>query len=171
MRTRRANRLLEQKIKSPAALKRAVSLLKKSGKTVVFTNGCFDLLHYGHVKYLEVARKNGDLLVVAINSDASVRRIKGRGRPLVSQTDRIRIIAGLESVDYVTVFAEDTPLRIIKLLKPDILVKGSDWNKTSIVGRDIVSGYGGKVLTVKLMQGRSTTKLIKKIVQTAKSSP
>ena len=170
MRIGRADRLLEQKIKSPAALKRALSLLKKSGKTIVFTNGCFDLLHYGHVKYLEEARKKGDLLVVAINSDTSVRRIKGKGRPLVSQADRLRVIAALESVDYVTVFGEDTPLRIIKLVKPHILVKGSDWNRADIVGRDIVCGYGGKVITIKLMKGRSTTNLIKKIVRTAKSN-
>jgi rfaE bifunctional protein nucleotidyltransferase chain/domain len=170
MRIGRANRLLERKVKNPSELRRIVSLLKKKRKTIVFTNGCFDLLHYGHVKYLEEARNKGDLLVVAINSDASVRRIKGRGRPLVSQGDRLRIIAGLESVDYVTLFNENTPLKIIELIKPHILVKGSDWKRCDIVGRDIVLAYGGKVVTVKLIKGRATTNLIKKIVRTRKSN-
>lgn len=137
---------------------------------MVFTNGCFDLLHYGHVKYLEDARRKGDCLIVAINSDASVRRIKGKGRPLVSQEDRLRTVAGLESVDYVTLFHEDTPLKIIRLVKPHILVKGSDWQRRDIAGKDIVLGCGGKVMTVKLIQGRSTTNLIKKIARTEKSN-
>jgi D-beta-D-heptose 7-phosphate kinase/D-beta-D-heptose 1-phosphate adenosyltransferase len=170
MRTGRGNRLLEKKIKSPAELKKLSALLKKRGKTIVFTNGCFDLLHYGHVKYLEEAKKNGDCLIVAVNSDASVKRIKGWGRPLVGQEDRIRTVAGLESVDYVAVFDEDTPLKIISLVRPHILVKGSDWQKGDIVGRDIVLSYGGKVATVKLIKGRSTTNLIRKIARTNKSN-
>ena len=137
---------------------------------MVFTNGCFDLLHYGHVKYLEEARGKGDCLIVAINSDASVRRLKGKGRPLVSQVDRLRTVAGLESVDYVTLFHEETPLKIINLVKPHILVKGSDWESCDIVGKDIVLGCGGKVMTVKLIKGRSTTNLIKKIARTEKSN-
>lgn len=142
--------------------------MKRKGKTIVFTNGCFDLLHYGHVKYLEQAKKKGDVLVVAINSDASVKRIKGRARPLVGQADRLRTVAGLESVDYVTLFAEDTPLKVIALVKPHILVKGADWDKADIVGKDIVLSYGGKVTTVALSSGRSTTNLIKKIARTNK---
>jgi D-beta-D-heptose 7-phosphate kinase/D-beta-D-heptose 1-phosphate adenosyltransferase len=170
MRISRANRFLERKIKKPAALRLAISFLKKRGKTVVFTNGCFDLLHYGHVRYLEAAKQKGDVLIVAINSDASVRRIKGKGRPLVGQEDRLRTVAGLESVDYVTLFCEDTPLEIISLVKPHILVKGSDWDKADIVGREIVLGYGGKVVTVKLLRGRSTTNLIKKIARANKTN-
>ncbi len=165
MRTGRTNRFLAEKVKSPAALKTIVSLLRKRGGTVVFTNGCFDLLHYGHVKYLEEAKRKGDVLIVAINSDSSVRRIKGKNRPLVGQEDRLRTVAGLESVDYVTLFHEDTPLKIISLVKPHILVKGSDWNKADIVGKDFVLGYGGKVMTIKLVDGRSTTNLIKKIAR------
>lgn len=169
MRIGRGNRFLESKVKTIAELKKSISLLKKRGKRVVFTNGCFDLLHYGHVKYLQEARKKGDCLVVAVNSDASVKRIKGKGRPLVGQEDRLKTIAGLESVDYVTMFDQDTPLKVIGLIKPDILVKGSDWKKADIVGRDCVLGYGGKVVTVKLLDGRSTTNLIKKIARTSKS--
>ena len=137
---------------------------------MVFTNGCFDLLHYGHVRYLEEAKQKGDCLVVAINSDSSVKRIKGARRPLVGQKDRLRIIAGLESVDYVTLFHEDTPLKVISLVKPHILVKGSDWDKSDIVGKDVVLGYGGKVMTVRLVKGRSTRNLIKKIARTSKGS-
>lgn len=157
---------LKRKIKSQTLLKKIISHLKAKGKRVVFTNGCFDLLHYGHVKYLEASKNKGDVLVVALNSDASVRRIKGIKRPLVSQFDRAGVLAGLESVDYVVIFHEDTPLKIIKLLKPNIIVKGSDWDKNKIVGAKFVKGYGGKVLTVRLEKGRSTTKLIKKIAKT-----
>jgi len=153
------------KIKGIKELKKIISRLKSQGKRIVFTNGCFDILHYGHVKYLEKAKGLGDCLVVAVNSDASVKRLKGSHRPIVSQYDRMRIIAGLESVDYVVLFKEDTPLKIIKILKPDILVKGSDWNKKSIVGGDFVSSYGGRVVTIQLTKGRSTTNLIRKIAR------
>lgn len=153
------------KIKGIKELKKIISRLKSQGKRIVFTNGCFDILHYGHVKYLEKTKGLGDCLVVAVNSDASVKRLKGSHRPIVSQYDRMRIIAGLESVDYVVLFKEDTPLKIIKILKPDILVKGSDWNKKSIVGGDFVSSYGGRVVTIQLTKGRSTTNLIRKIAR------
>lgn len=159
------NPLLEIKIKGLADLKKAVLRLKKAGKKVVFTNGCFDILHYGHVKYLQDAKGKGDILIVAVNSDASVKKIKGNKRPLVNEKDRARIIAGLASVDYVILFEESTPLKIIRAVKPDILVKGSDWNKNNIVGADLVCGYGGRVSTVNLIKGRSTTALIKKIAQ------
>ncbi len=155
---------LKDKIKSINNLKEIIPRLKCSGKKIVFTNGCFDILHYGHVKYLEDARNIGDILIVAINSDASVKRLKGKKRPMMNQGDRSKVIAALESVDYVTIFNEDTPLKTIKLIKPDILVKGSDW-KGNIVGSDFVAGYGGKVNSVNLIKGRSTSNLIQKIAK------
>lgn len=165
MRTPRADPSLEAKIKTLRELKKITSSLKTKGKKFVFTNGCFDLLHYGHVKYLEDAKKKGDILVVAVNSDTSVKMIKGNKRPIVNERDRLRIIAGLESVDYVILFKEDTPFKIIKSLRPDILVKGTDWTKNNIVGSRVVLSYGGKVSTVKLIKGRSTTNLIRKIAR------
>jgi rfaE bifunctional protein nucleotidyltransferase chain/domain len=155
--------LLKNKIKSRSELKKIILNLKKRRKIVVFTNGCFDLLHYGHVKYLEEAKHKGDVLIVGVNSDTSVRKIKGNKKPLVIEKDRLSIIAALESVDYVVKFNEESPLNVIKELKPDILVKGRDWTKKDIVGSDIVSGYGGRVFTIKLAKGRSTTNLINKI--------
>lgn len=165
MRANRAGRFLKEKIKNLSTLKKIISSHRKHGQRVVFTNGCFDLLHYGHVKYLEGAKAKGDILVVAINSDASVKKIKGSNRPIVNEKDRLSLIAALESVDYVVLFNEETPLRVIKELKPDILVKGADWNKADIVGRDFVFSYGGSVSTVKLAKGCSTTHLIKKIAK------
>ena len=165
MRAHRTGRLLKEKIKSLSALKRIIAAFKKSGKRIVFTNGCFDILHFGHAKYLEDAKRKGDILVVAVNCDSSVRRIKGAKRPVVSQDYRLGMLAALESVDYVFLFGEDTPLKVIKALKPDILVKGADWHKGSIVGSDFVKGLGGKVATVKLVKGLSTSNIIKKIAQ------
>jgi len=165
MRHCRTDPVSGRKIKTAGELAGIIPRLKSQGKKIVFTNGCFDLLHYGHVRYLEDARRKGDILVVAVNSDASMRRIKGRCRPLVAARDRLGIIAGLESVDYVLLFNEDTPLKVIQALKPDVLVKGSDWNITSIVGADFVRCHGGKVATVTLCPGRSTTNLIKKIAK------
>lgn len=157
------------KIKGLKELKKILAGLRAKGKKIVFTNGCFDILHYGHTKYLQDAKKKGDILVVAINSDASVKRIKENKRPIVGETDRLGVIAALESVDYAVLFEEDTPLKVIISLKPDILVKGADWKKNNIVGSDIVSGYGGKVVRIKLMPGRSTTNLIKKIAKNFRS--
>jgi len=157
--------MLNEKIKNVAALKRIAATLRAKGKRIVFTNGCFDILHYGHVKYLEDAKKKGDILIVGVNSDASVKRIKGKGRPVVRQEDRIRTLAGLESVNYAVIFGKETPLELIMALKPHILVKGSDWKKNNIVGAEFVLGLGGKVSTVKLSHGRSTTALINKIAQ------
>ena len=153
------------KIKSLGELKKIIPALRSRGKRIVFTNGCFDILHYGHTKYLEDAKEKGDILVVAVNSDASVKRLKGKRRPVVGEKDRLKVVAALESVDYVLLFKEDTPLKVISALKPDILVKGADWKKNSIVGSDIVSGRGGKVTRIKLAPGRSTTNLIKKIAK------
>lgn len=154
------------KIKNLKALLNIIPKLKKQGKKIVFTNGCFDILHYGHAMYLEKAKAKGDILVVGLNSDSSVRRIKGKKRPIVNQKARSQLIASLESVDYVVIFNQDTPLETIKKIKPDILIKGSDWNKNNIVGADFIKSCGGKVLTVKLARGCSTTNLIRKIIET-----
>jgi D-beta-D-heptose 7-phosphate kinase/D-beta-D-heptose 1-phosphate adenosyltransferase len=155
----------DNKIKNINQLKRITARLKREGKTIVFTNGCFDLLHYGHIKYLEQAKKLGDILIVAVNSDDSVKKIKGNKRPVVSAVYRLKIIASLASVDYVTLFGQDTPLKIIKFIKPDILVKGADWSKNNIVGADFVRSYGGSVASIKLVKGLSTTNLIKRIAR------
>lgn len=164
MRISRA-RALAGKIKGNTALKRIIVRLKRQGKRVVFTNGCFDLLHYGHVQYLEDARAKGDILVVALNSDRSLMRLKGPRRPLVKQFDRMRIIAALESVDYVTLFGAQTPRHLIEMLRPDVLIKGADWARKDIAGADLVEKYGGQVSTIKLVSGRSTTNLIKRIAK------
>ena len=155
--------MFNSKIKSRKALKSIIYRLQSQGKKIVFTNGCFDILHYGHAKYLEDAKRKGDILIVAVNSNASVHKLKGDSRPIVSQIDRAKVIAALESVDFVTIFGENTPFEIIKLLKPNVLVKGADWNRDSIVGADIVRALGGKVQTIKLAPGRSTTKIIERI--------
>ncbi len=139
--------------------------LRENGKKVVFTNGVFDILHKGHVDYLNQAKVLGDVLVVAINSDASVRRIKGVNRPIVPQLDRACLVSNLKSVDYVCIFDEDTPYETIKLLRPDLLVKGADWKIEDVVGRDIVEGRGGKVVTIQYLEGKSTTNIIKKILE------
>lgn len=165
MRTRRASPLSGSKIKKLAELRKILRAKKTRHKRIVFTNGCFDILHYGHVKYLEDAKKKGDILVVGINSDSSVKKIKGKKRPIVGEKDRLRTIAALESVDYAVLFNEETPIGIIKTLKPDVLVKGADWNRNTIVGSGFVSSYGGKVSIVKLIKGRSTTNLINKIAK------
>ncbi|MDD5166508.1 MAG: D-glycero-beta-D-manno-heptose 1-phosphate adenylyltransferase [Candidatus Omnitrophica bacterium] len=157
--------MLETKVKKTNELKKILSRAHAAGKKIVFTNGCFDLLHYGHVKYLQDAKKKGDILVVAVNSDSSVKKIKGRSRPITHESDRLKVIAGLASVDYTVLFNEVTPLKVIKLLKPDILVKGADWSKGNIVGGDFVKSCGGKVLALKLVKGRSTTGIIKKIAK------
>ena len=156
---------MKEKIKPLSSLKKIIAALRKRGKSIVFTNGCFDLLHYGHVKYLEEARAGGDILVVAVNSDASVRKIKGRKRPIVNERDRLKTVAALESVDYVVLFEEKTPIRVIKTIKPDILVKGADWNRDDIVGGNYISSLGGRVVTIKLVKNRSTTNLIRKIAK------
>lgn len=158
-------RLLENKIQDLRKLKKVILYFKSRSKKIVFTNGCFDLLHYGHVKYLQDAKKKGDILVVGINNDISVKRIKGKRRPVVKAKDRLRLVAALESVDYVVLFKEDTPIKIIKFIKPDVLIKGADWNKNNIVGRDFVLSYGGRVSTIKFVKGYSTSNLIKKIAK------
>ncbi len=151
-------RRLQDKIVS---VKRLQDILQRRGKKkVVFTNGCFDILHYGHVYYLENARLLGDMLVVGVNSDESVRALKGKSRPINSLKDRMRVLAGLESVDYVVSFSQETPLRLIKSLKPDVLVKGGDWDVKNIVGSKDVLACGGVVKTIPIAKGRSTTNII-----------
>jgi D-beta-D-heptose 7-phosphate kinase/D-beta-D-heptose 1-phosphate adenosyltransferase len=135
------------------------------GKTIVFTNGCFDIIHVGHVHYLQDAKKLGDILVVAVNSDASVRNLKGDKRPLVPQDERADVIAALGSVNYVSIFDETTPLALINTLRPDILVKGGDWNEKDVVGRDEVRSWGGRVEIIPETKGASTTNIVEKIRQ------
>lgn len=137
--------------------------LKREGKQVVFTNGCFDLLHLGHIEYLKEAKNLADILVVGINDDASVGRLKGPPRPITPQDDRTAIIAALASVDYVCLFSEDTPLELITALKPDVLVKGADWAVDAVVGKALVERLGGTVKTIPFVPNRSTTEIIAKI--------
>jgi rfaE bifunctional protein nucleotidyltransferase chain/domain len=150
------------KIVSPKALIRQLRSLRSARRKprIVFTNGCFDLLHRGHVDYLERARKLGDLLIVALNSDASVQRLKGPERPLNPLEDRQQVMAALECVDFVTFFEADTPLELIEATLPDVLVKGGDWKPSQIVGADKVLAAGGKVRSLKFVEGRSTTGII-----------
>lgn len=139
-------------------------ILKKSGKTLVFTNGIFDLVHKGHLELLNKAKRLGDVLIVGINSDASVRRNKGPKRPIISQDDRAFMLANLAPVDYVLIFEEDTPYELISQLMPDVLVKGADYSVEQIIGYDIVLGYGGKVVPIPLVHGKSSTKIINQIL-------
>jgi len=140
-----------------------VRRLRDGGKTVVFTNGVFDLLHVGHVRYLQQARALGSALIVGLNSDQSVRANKGPGRPIVPQDERAEVLAALDCVDAVVVFDEETPHELIAALQPDVLVKGADWAEDAIVGRAIVEAHGGRVIRIPLEPGRSTTALIDKI--------
>lgn len=149
------------KIKNKVALKRILSGCRR--KKIVFTNGCFDLIHIGHVKYLRKARALGDVLVVGLNSDSSLRKLKGKGRPIIGEKERAELLSSFYFVDYVVIFGESTPAEIIKFLKPDILVKGADYKLDNIVGRDTVGGYGGIVKTIPLVKNKSTTNLIQKI--------
>ena len=143
-----------------------VSFWRKSGKKIVFTNGCFDVLHRGHVEYLIAARKYGDLLVVGVNTDSSVKKLKGDNRPLVGEQDRAFILSQIIPVDAVVLFSEDTPYNMISEVKPDVLVKGGDYSVDEVVGREIVEASGGEVIIIPLVTGRSTTNLIKKIRST-----
>lgn len=138
--------------------------LRQAGKTVVFTNGCFDLLHPGHVRYLQQARALGDALIVALNSDRSVRELKGDKRPILAETERSEVMAALACVDFVTVFDEPTPREIISALLPDVLVKGGDWGVDAIVGREEVEAAGGKVMSLAFVEGCSTTDVIQRIL-------
>ena len=155
--------MIKDKIKSWEEATHLCDNLRSQGKKIIFTNGCFDILHSGHIQYLEQAKALGDILFLGLNSDDSVRRIKGSPRPIVSEEERAFVVAGLQSVDFVVIFEQDTPYELIRLLKPDILVKGGDWNPEDIVGSDIVQGYGGRVLSLPYLEGISTTELFFKI--------
>lgn len=137
--------------------------LKEKNKKIAFTNGCFDILHRGHVEYLEKAKEKADILVLGLNSDASVRRLKGDKRPYVSENDRAFILSRLEAVDIVCIFSEDTPINLLYKVKPDYLIKGGDYQLDQIVGREFVESYGGKVVTIPVISGKSTTNLVERI--------
>lgn len=143
-------------------LLKSVSEYRDQNKKIVFTNGCFDLLHIGHVKYLEEAKSLGDILIVGINTDQSVRRLKGPTRPIQNENDRAEILAALKAVDHTVLFDEETPIKLIENIKPDILVKGGDWKIEQIVGSDFVLQNGGKVFSLNFIEGRSTTRIIEK---------
>ncbi|MFQ6008991.1 MAG: D-glycero-beta-D-manno-heptose 1-phosphate adenylyltransferase [Candidatus Zixiibacteriota bacterium] len=148
---------------SRAEVNNLVNRLRRAGKKIVFTNGVFDILHRGHIEYLAKAKSCGDVLIVGLNTDASVRRIKGWQRPIQKQQDRAAILLALKAVDYVVLFGEDTPDKLIRMVKPDVLVKGADWRLSQIAGADFVRSYGGKVKRVKLSEGHSTSAIIKKL--------
>jgi rfaE bifunctional protein nucleotidyltransferase chain/domain len=146
-------------------LKEQVERVRGGGLKIAFTNGCFDILHAGHCQYLREARKTGDILILGLNSDASVRQIKGEKRPLVPQGERAEVVASLEVIDYVTLFDDPTPLRLIEYLRPDVLVKGGDWKEESVVGGDAVRSWGGRIVIVPLTEGISTTNIVEKILR------
>lgn len=148
--------------KSWDELSKALTAARSGGRRVVFTNGVFDLLHVGHIRYLQEARAQGDLLVVGVNSDASVRRLKGPTRPLQSEDDRAEILAALSAVNFTVIFTEDTPAELIHVVKPDVLVKGGDYNINTIVGAQFVQSYGGVVKALSFVDGKSTTKIVEK---------
>jgi D-beta-D-heptose 7-phosphate kinase/D-beta-D-heptose 1-phosphate adenosyltransferase len=155
----------DSKIKNLDVLAGIIEAEKAKGKQIVFTNGCFDLLHVGHVKYLQKARACGDLLVLGLNSDASIRRLKGEKRPLIGEEERAHILAALDCIDFIVIFDEDTPLRVITALKPAVLVKGGDYTIEGVVGREIVESAGGRVELVSFVDGKSTTNIIEKILK------
>jgi rfaE bifunctional protein nucleotidyltransferase chain/domain len=148
---------------SQAALRAIRTRFRRQGRKVVFTNGTFDIVHRGHVEYLAKARSLGDVLVVGLNTDSSIRRIKGKGRPINPNRDRAAVLAGLAAVDYVCFFSDNTPERLIRSLVPDVLVKGADWKEGEIVGSDVVRAHGGVVRRIRLTPGRSTTSIIRRI--------
>jgi rfaE bifunctional protein nucleotidyltransferase chain/domain len=154
---------VQEKVKTREGLKAIAAKAKREGKKIVFTNGCFDLLHVGHLHVLREAKKLGDTLIVALNSDSSVKQIKGPGRPILPEGERAELIAALEMVDYVTLFDEPDPLNVIQELKPDVLAKGGDWAADKIIGREFVESYGGKVAVINFLQGRSTTDIIERM--------
>ena len=151
---------IANKIVSRSNLPARLSLLRERGKRLVFTNGCFDLLHAGHVRYLQAAREHGDALVLGLNADVSVKRLKGNSRPLVPENDRALVLSALESVSLVVVFVENTPDALIREVLPDVLVKGGDYKAKEIVGYDTVTQNGGRVEIIPFVEGRSTTNLV-----------
>jgi rfaE bifunctional protein nucleotidyltransferase chain/domain len=156
---------MKQKIKARKELLRIIRDLKAKGKQIVFTNGCFDLLHVGHIRYLEKAKALGDVLAVGVNSDSSVRKLKGPKRPILPEEERAEILSSLGCVDYVTLFNEIDPLKLITSLQPDVLVKGGDWAKEQIVGREVVERSGGEVVIIPFVKRASTSNLIETILK------
>ncbi|HXY55185.1 MAG TPA: D-glycero-beta-D-manno-heptose 1-phosphate adenylyltransferase [Nitrospirota bacterium] len=156
---------MHDKIKTVKELRPLLGILRATGKKIVFTNGCFDLIHTGHTRYLAKAKSLGDILVVAVNSDSSVRTIKGENRPINDESARMETLAALQSVDFVTLFEEHDPYSIISELQPDVLVKGGDWPVDKIIGRDIVEARGGRVVSVGYIEGVSTSGIIEKILK------
>lgn len=154
---------MHQKIKTAAEIKKISGQAKQEGKKIVFTNGCFDLLHIGHITYLKQAKNLGDILIVGLNSDSSVKQIKGKKRPIIPEDERACILASLEYVSYVVLFSEETPYNLIETILPDILVKGSDYQEKDVVGADIVKQKGGSLKLLPLLEGKSTTNLIRTI--------
>jgi rfaE bifunctional protein nucleotidyltransferase chain/domain len=154
-----------QKIKTLEEIIQLRALYRETGRKLVFTNGCFDILHIGHVRYLNQARSMGDILVVGVNSDRSVSEIKGKARPIVPELERAEVLAALACVDLIFIFDDLTPKRVINAIIPDVLVKGADWDVAEIVGRDTVEKAGGVVLNIPLVEGSSTTEIIRKILE------
>ncbi|MDI6743307.1 MAG: D-glycero-beta-D-manno-heptose 1-phosphate adenylyltransferase, partial [Smithella sp.] len=154
---------LMDKILDRTTLKDKLDELRAQGKKIAFTNGCFDILHVGHVRYLREAKKTADVLVLALNSDSSVRSIKGEKRPVVGEQERAEIMAALEFIDFVTIFPEPTPLELINLLQPDVLLKGGDWPEEKVVGREEIRTWGGRVAIIPEIEGKSTTNIVEKI--------
>ena len=151
------------KLKTWTEIEKIVKDLKASGKKIVFTNGCFDIIHAGHVEYLQEATVLGEILIIGLNSDKSVRLLKGPGRPINSHKDRAKVLSGLASVSYIVIFEEDTPYMLIDHIKPDVLVKGGDWQPDEIVGADIVQANGGSVRSLSYKEGNSTSSIIEKM--------
>ena len=156
---------MRSKILNLSDLVKVLESLREAGKRIVFTNGCFDILHAGHVRYLTAARSKGDALVLGLNSDVSVKSIKPENRPIVSQDQRAEVLAGLTCVDYITIFDDPDPLVLIQTIKPDVLIKGADWKETDIIGSDVVKSYGGKVIRIEVVPGISTTRIIQRILK------
>lgn len=160
----RQHRDASSKIRSVDSLLGEIERHRKQHKTIVFTNGCFDVLHRGHVEYLQFCRRQGDVVVLGLNSDSSVKTIKGPDRPINNQHDRAAVLAALEAVDYVTIFDEPTPLSLIQQVKPDVLIKGADWgSKEGVVGWQFVESYGGKIVLAPLVEGKSSSATIEKV--------
>ncbi len=155
---------MKNKIRGWEELREIVLKAKAEGKKVVFTNGCFDIIHVGHTRYLQEAKKCGDIFIVAVNSDSSVRALKGDKRPIINEEERAEVVAALGCVDYVTIFSEIDPLKLITYLKPDYLVKGGDWAEDSIIGKDVVEAEGGKVVRISVIEGAATTNIIQKVL-------
>jgi len=158
---------MKEKIREREVLKEILTAHQKAGKKIVFTNGCYDLIHVGHVRYLEEAKRQGDFLVVAVNSDSSVRKLKGEKRPLIPEQERAEVLSALSCIDYIVIFDEKDPHDIISYLKPDVLIKGGDWTVDTIIGRDVVEASGGKVISLPYIEGdfSSTSKIIERIVE------